>query len=382
MAERTGPVREKFLTKEAEKETLEQKLHQVSLIQSTSGKAKEASKAIPKAPVSRNMEKSMASLDKKLSSQLQEQASTNQQVALLLTSLRDEMTELRKERKSEPRKRKPSKPPPSEPSAVRSQFPVYSNEESEEEEDQNRSDEEEDEKSTRSETGEEEEEQSALQYGRAKVSALEVLPEQLAKWSVYRQMAKQYDEQAWKQVKATKLVTKYTSLPTGQEFRAHEKDLNSPSLKFESQKQAEAALKVQEGLAGAVGASQTAVLVMVEGLVANLKKAQQSFSESEEAVDKEEALLVLKDVQTGLRCIGAHSENAAKLAAVAFNKALVARRKPVLDSINSKQTGLKEKMAKLRPGEKLLFGGKIDSLAKAQRDINSVSFITLFVPFP
>ena len=181
-------------------------------------------------------------------------------------------------------------------------------------------------------------------------------------------MAEQYDEQAWKAVKATKIVTKYTGQLAGQEFRVHEKDTNSPALKFESQTQAEAALKVQESLAGAVGVSQTSILVTVEGLAASLQKVQQSYTDSEEAVDRDEALLVL---QVGLRCIGAHSENAAKIAVVAFNKAIVARRKPILESISSQQKGLKEKMAKLQPGEKLLFGGKIDSLAKAQRDINA-----------
>ena len=95
-------------------------------------------------------------------------------------------------------------------------------------------------------------------------------------------------------------------------------------------------------------------------------------------MDRNEALEVLKDVQTGLRSIGAYSENAAKLAAVAFNKALVARRKPILDSISGQQKGLREKMAKLRPGEKFLFGGRIDTLAKAQRDINSLSFSIMF----
>ena len=42
MAERTGPVKEKFLTGEAGKETLEQLLlHQVSQVQTTSGRARE-----------------------------------------------------------------------------------------------------------------------------------------------------------------------------------------------------------------------------------------------------------------------------------------------------------------------------------------------------
>ena len=45
-------------------------------------------------------------------------------------------------------------------------------------------------------------------------------------------MAERYDEQAWKTVKATRMVTKYTSLPAGQEFRSYEKDANSLARQY------------------------------------------------------------------------------------------------------------------------------------------------------
>ena len=276
MAERSGPVKEKFLTREAGKDKDMEIPAGPSRRAKEKESSKESSKEIPKAPSSRNIDKSIGSLERRLTQQFKEQATTNQQVSVLLTSLHEEVSALSRERKAAPQKRKASKAPAAEPPAVCSHQNLFCSEDENEVEEEKQSDEE----STKSEAAEEEsEEQSVLTYSQAKVSALEVSADQLAKWSVYRQMAEQYDEQAWKQVKAAKLLTKYTSHPAGQEFRAHEKDPNSPSLKYDSQKQAEAALKVQEGLAGAVGVSQTAVLVTVEGLVASLTRVQQSYND-------------------------------------------------------------------------------------------------------
>ena len=108
-------------------------------------------------------------------------------MTLLLTSLTDKVAELGKEREAEPHKRKASKQPPAELAAVSPKVQLHSfltDEESEEEKDEELSDEEDD-KSDKSEEAEEEE-QTALQYGKAKVSSLKILPEQLVKWSVYQ----------------------------------------------------------------------------------------------------------------------------------------------------------------------------------------------------
>ena len=91
MAERPGPVKEKFLTKpEAGKDKDLELILQTSLHPAgTSGRAKEkeSSKEIPRAPSSRNIDKSIGSLERKLTQQFKEQAMTNQQVSVLLTSL-------------------------------------------------------------------------------------------------------------------------------------------------------------------------------------------------------------------------------------------------------------------------------------------------------
>ena len=73
MVERAGPVKEKFLTREAGKDK------DMEIPAGPSGRAKEkesskeSSKEIPKAPSSRNIDKSIGSLERKLTQQFKEQ---------------------------------------------------------------------------------------------------------------------------------------------------------------------------------------------------------------------------------------------------------------------------------------------------------------------
>ena len=98
-----------------------------------------------------------------------------------------------------------------------------------------------------------------------------------------------------------------------------------------SQEQAEAALKVQESLVGAVAST----LVTVEKLAANLQKVQQGYTESQEAMDRD-------DTHGAHGCPDWPRVHWSTLAAVVFNKVRLARRNPILEIIDNQQKGLKD----------------------------------------
>lgn len=63
------------------------------------------------------------------------------------------------------------------------------------------------------------------------------------------------------------------------------------------------------------------------------------------------------------------SNDVVQLAAAGFNKSISERRKDFISSIdNASGEAARDKLRKLRPGDNLLFGGKVTTLCKELRD--------------
>ena len=98
-----------------------------------------------------------------------------------------------------------------------------------------------------------------------------------------------------------RLISYYSGNKDSREFRCHEKDADTPNLKYENLKVLEKNLKLQEMIHGAIGMATTSIMMTVEEVVNNLRNASSDFLGSKEMVDpRQDASDICLDLQDTL----------------------------------------------------------------------------------
>ena len=224
---------------------------------------------------------------------------------------------------------------------------------------------------------EEKEMEEDFSFGKETSRSLAPDDKQVIYWKSYRKVSEDHDEEAWQKINCNKLVSYYTGNKGAKEFKCHEKDMDAPDLKYDNVKVSEKALKGQEMFHGAIGMAVTNIMVTVEDMIANMKDAASDFLGSKEMADpRQDASDLCLDMQDVLaKQISPHLDNIAKMSAIGYNKALIARRNQYIDMVPGNRKQLKDKLRKMAPSDGYVFGGKIEKLAKAYKNESMVCLI-------
>jgi len=209
-------------------------------------------------------------------------------------------------------------------------------------------------------------------FDREKDKKLVPSEDQLERWRKARKLGPEFNDADWCKVGVKRLVEKLTGHGSCKPFQAMDADPEIP-LAWPTDKDADIKMKECEVLAGAMGMASTKLMEKITEAVGACAINYQEFSDHRKVMEdpRFDAMMAIQDVQDCMiKELAPVAENLLKLSAATANKAVLFRRSLYQKGVKRSQ---KDRVSKMIPGNKRLFGGKLADMCKALKDGGQLS---------